>query len=374
MARPRSARILVIARGHLGDIVGALPALRDLRAGYPDARITVVANEYVRGALEGCPYVDDIVYGFGYRPRSPWATALFRARLLARIALRHDIALILRSAPRSGVALGLASGARVRVGYHQPGIAGRLLTHDLGREPRIQPNRITNLAPVRALGVEASPVLPRLDWTPKLDRQRADDLLASRGLPVGEPFAVFQIAAHWGCYEWRSDKWAAVGDHLARAHGLKVVVVGTGEEFEMRKFTEVAQLSPDLVSLQGATTLPELFHVVSRATLVVSADSALTQIALAQRVASVVLFGIEPVERNGPLPDEAGSMMEAVQHWGGPGVAPAPNPHCRFGESHCHTTRCRENSSFEHISADEVCERMDRALGRVASGRTAGAQ
>src|SRR4029077_12995113 len=372
MVRARSVRILVIARGHLGDIVGALPALRDLRTGYPDAHITVVANEYVRGALEGCPYVDEIVYGFGYRPRTPWGTALFRARMLARIALRYDIALVLRSAPRSGPMLGLLSGARQRIGYHQRGFAGRVLTRDLGREPRVQPNRITNLAPVRALGVDASPVLPRLDWTSSLDRERADDLLASRGLPAGGPFAVFQIAAHWGCYEWRSDKWAAVGDHLARAHGLRVVVVGTGEEFEMRKFAEVARLSPGLVSLQGMTTLPELFHLVSRATLVVSADSALTQIALAQRVASVVLFGIEPVERNGPLPDEAVSMMEAVQHWAGPGLAPAPNQHCRFGESHCHTTRCRENSSFELISADEVCERIDRVLGRVASGRTAG--
>ena len=368
-AKPRFPRILVLARGHLGDIVGALPALRDLRAGFPQARITVVANEYVRGALEGCPYVDEVRYGFGYRPRSPWASAVFRARLLARIALRYDIALILRSAPRSSVALGLASGARRRIGYHQRGLAGRLLTHDLGPEPRVQPNRVTNLAPVRALGIPASPTLPRLDWISGSDRDRADRLLAGRGVAAGQRFAVLQVAAHWGCYEWSSHKWAAVAEHLTRTHGLKVVVIGTGEDFELVKFKDLARSAVGVVSLQGETTLPMLFHVVSRAAIVVSADSALTQIALAQRTPSVILFGIEPMERNGPLPDEA---MEALQRWEGPGLAPTPNPHCRFGESHCHTTNCRENSSFERISADEVCDRADRILGRVAAVQAAG--
>src|SRR5437899_3477452 len=65
-------RILVVARGHLGDILGALPALRGLRQGFRDAHITVIANEYVRGALEQCPFVDEVIYGFTYRSRSRW--------------------------------------------------------------------------------------------------------------------------------------------------------------------------------------------------------------------------------------------------------------------------------------------------------------
>src|SRR5207302_393128 len=227
--RPGRPRIMVIARGHLGDIVTALPALRDLRAGYPE-----------------------------------------------------------------------------------PGLAGRLLTHDLGPEPRVQSNRLTNAALVRALGLEASPVLPRLSWVPEADQVRADEILAERGITTRTRFAVFQIAAHWGCYEWSSEKWGALADHLALRHDLKVVVVGTGEDFELRKFADLSCQSTVPASIQGLTSLPMLFHVVSRAALVVAADSALTQIAIAQRIPAVILFGIEPQVRNGPLSAEAGDLTEQV--------------------------------------------------------------
>ena len=360
---------MVIARGHLGDIVTALPALRDLRAGYPDAHIALVANEYVRGALEGCPFVDEILYGFGYRHRSALATGARRLSLLTRTAGGFDIVLSLRSSPRSSAVLGLASGARVRAGYHQPGLAGRLLTHDLGPEPRVQSNRLTNAALVRALGLEASPVLPRLSWVPEADQVRADEILAGRGITTRTRFAVFQIAAHWGCYEWSSEKWGALADHLALRHDLKVVVVGTGEDFELRKFADLSCQSTVPASIQGLTSLPMLFHVVSRAALVVAADSALTQIAIAQRIPAVILFGIEPQVRNGPLPEEAGVLMESVQYWEGPGRAPAPNPHCLFGQSQCHTANCLENSSFRRITAGEVCARADRLLERASSAQ-----
>lgn len=366
MSRPGTPRILVLARGHLGDIVSALPALRDLRAGYPDGHITVVANEYVRGALEGCSFVDEVIYGFGYRPRSAWQTASMRLKLIARTVARFDIVLCLRSSPRSGAVLGLLGGAATRVGYSQRGLAGRLFTHDLGPEPRIQSNRLTNLAVVRSLGLETSPALPGLDWVPEAERARADEVLAARGITTAVRFAVFQIAAHWGCYEWKTQKWGELADHLAGRHDLKVIVVGTSEDFERQKFTELSHWSQVPVSIQGLTNLPMLFHIISRSSLVVAADSALTQVAIAQRTPSVILFGIEPQVRNGPLREEAG-LMESVQYWEGPDRAPAPNPHCLFGKSHCHTINCRENSSYQRISADEVCRRADAILEKGLS-------
>lgn len=364
MASAGNPRILVIARGHLGDVVAAIPALRDLRVAYPVGHITVVANEYVRGALEGCPFVDEVIYGFGYQHRSAWSNAARRLALGARIAGRYDIAFCLRSSPRFGAVLGRLSGARVRVGYHQTGLVGRQLTHDLGAEPRVQSNRLTNAAPLRALGLQTDPSMPRLDWVGDADRQRAESLLAQRGVTATKRYAVFQLAAHWGCYEWGSEKWAALADHLAERNNLKVIVVGTGEDFERQKFADVSRLSRAPESIQGMTTLPMLFHIVSSASLVIATDSALTQISIAQRVPSVILFGIEPQVRNGPLPAEATTLMESVQYWEGPGLAPPPNPHCLFGQSHCHTVNCRENSSFRRIAAAEVCERADRLLDR----------
>jgi ADP-heptose:LPS heptosyltransferase len=362
-------RILVSIRGHLGDVVMALPALRDLRREYPRARITVIVNEYVRGALEGCPYVDRIIYGFTYRKRGKKLLQLHQLGLLLRVAGRFDTAIELRTTFEHWPLVALVSGARTRVGFHPWGKYARHLTHDLGRQPRGISNRLVGALPIAACGIPTDPTYPKIDWLPPAVEERTAELLRGAGIDRGQGFAVFQVSAHWGCNEWRSEKWAAIGDYLAERYGLKVVITGTDEPFERAKLEEIAALMRHKpVALHGQTSIPELFELVDRAALVVATDSALTQIALAQRTPSVILFGIEPIDENGPLPCEFAASMEIVQHWEGPGLAPAPNQHCRFGQSSCHTQLCRENSSLERTDVSEVIDRVDRLLGSSSNG------
>lgn len=367
-SRPR--RILVIARGHLGDLVGALPALRDLRRAYPAAHITAVTNEYVAGALDHCPFVDEVIYGFGYRRRAAWDRLVRGIKLGAAIVGRYDTAITLRMSPESAPLIMLVSGARTRIGFDKPGLAGRLLTHRIAQQPDRVSNRVVNLKPLEALGIATDPSYPVIGWLPDLVRSETSRLLADSGAAGGAGYAVFQLSSHWGCYEWRSEKWAALADHLIETHNLRIVVTGTGDDFELAKYQEVQRLARGpLIQLLGRTTLSQLFDVVGRARLVVAVDSALTQIALAQKVRSVMLFGIEPMVRNGPLPDEMHNLAEPIQHWeGSSALAPAPNPHCRFGESHCHTTLCNENSSLRRITVEEVAQRADAILKAGAPG------
>ena len=142
----RRDRVLVIATGHLGDIVGTLPALRALRASRPEARITLMMNEYASAALEGCPYVDEVVPAFSYRERGRLARLAFQANALRRIVGRSGTAVILRGPPATAPLLALASGARVRSGFSS---RGRLRTPAYARrwaragrsiEPRGQPH------------------------------------------------------------------------------------------------------------------------------------------------------------------------------------------------------------------------------------------
>jgi ADP-heptose:LPS heptosyltransferase len=143
-----------------------------------------------------------------------------------------------------------------------------------------------------------------------------------------------------------------------------VAVTGTSEWFERAKFEQVKELSRVRVpvSLLGNTSVPALFEVVRRARLVVAGDSGLAQLALAQRTPSVILFGIEEIEANGPLPSETGRLMRPIQHWDGSSCASPANPHCRFGESQCHNTFCREDDSRRKITVTEVCEQVDLLL------------
>ena len=368
----RAQRILVIARGHLGDLVGALPALRDLRRAYPASHITAFVNEYVRDALDGCPFVDEVIYGFTYTPRGRAGRLMQKLSVLRRTFGRYDVVIGLRRSPPMASGIALLSGARARVGFDKSGIYGRLLTHNVGRESLDISNRILNQIPLQALGIDVDPSLPKIDWLSPAVREEVARLLETAGLRRDAAFAVFQVSSHWGCYEWGSDKWAALADYLVDEYGLQIVATGTSEAFERAKFDDIQRRSKHpLISLLGRTSIPQLFDVVDRATLVVGCDSALTQIALAQRTPSVIIFGIEPIEQNGPLPCEVGTLIEPIQHWEGPGLAPTPNPHCRFGESYCHTAYCAENSSLRQTSADEVKARADRILASSPMRATA---
>jgi ADP-heptose:LPS heptosyltransferase len=367
MRSRKNRRILVIVRGHVGDLVQATPALRALREHFPEAHIAAMVNEYAMAVLDGCPYVDQVIAGFAYDRRSRLQRLGDGARLFRTLVGRFDTVVGLRYSPRPWPALALAIGARTRVGFDQPRPWGRLLTHNAGRPQPDDPNRIRNLLPLRQLGVDGTPDYEPLTWAGAETRSAVDKLLSSVDVAGETPFAVLQTSVNWGCNELRSDKWAAVADTLATAHGLRTVAIGVDDPFERAKYDEIrARAAHPPASLHGRTTLPELFEVVRRASLVVATDSSLTQIALAQEVPAVIMFGIEPPVHNGPLPEER-SLMEVIQHWDGPELAPTPNPHCRFYESSCHTEFCCENSSLAQTTVVEIMERAATAMARNAA-------
>jgi ADP-heptose:LPS heptosyltransferase len=359
------ARILVIARGHIADLIQALPALRAIRQRYPEGHVVAVVNEYTRGLLEGCPYVDEVVYGFAYEERGRVRRLLDLTWLVGRLALRFDVAFCLRFAPEMAPVLALASGARVRVGFDQPGLSGRLLTHNAGPQPADTPNRILNLMPLHTLGIEGAPDYEPMTWWGDEVRRTTAALLGTVGVDRDrDGYAVFHVSSNWGCNELAAEKWARICELVREKHGLVPVIVGVDDPFEVAKYRAIAELaSVAPVSLQGRTSLPQLCEVVRTASLVVATDSVLTHVALAQQVPAVIMFGIEPIVYNAPLADEL-ERMEVIQHWEGPGLAPTPNPHCRFVGGYCHSEHCRENSSLAQTTVDEIAERIAATLRR----------
>jgi ADP-heptose:LPS heptosyltransferase len=357
-ARAERPRILVIIRGHIADLLETTPALRALRDRYPQSHITAMVNEYTRGVLDDCPYVDRVIFGFTYERRTRWQRATELLRLIGSIIGRFDIVVCERSAPPRAAGLALISGARLRVGFDQPRVWGRLLTHNLGPQPDELPNREVNLIPLRALGIEGRAEYEPLSWTGRDVVESVQGLLTRSGITPGETrYAVYQVSCNWGCNELRSDKWADVMDDVYRTHGLRAVVLGSGDSFELAKFDSIRQMTSIApISLLGETTLPEAFEVVRGASLAVMTDSALGQVAVAQGVPTVLIFGVEPMVKTAPLGDEL-ERTALIQHWD-PATADPPNPHCRFGESYCHSEHCRENSSLVRTSVEEIVSKV----------------
>lgn len=60
-AAPKREKVLVIKHGAFGDLIQADGALRDIRAGYPDAEIVLLTTPPYRRLMDRCPHVDRIL-------------------------------------------------------------------------------------------------------------------------------------------------------------------------------------------------------------------------------------------------------------------------------------------------------------------------
>jgi 3-deoxy-D-manno-octulosonic-acid transferase/heptosyltransferase-1 len=156
----------VIRLGAVGDVVRTLPAVSALRAAYPGAHVAWLVERTSAGALDGNPWIDEVLVF----PRESLRDALVGLRPLAAVRelraflrklrrRRFDLVLDFHSILKSGL-LARASGAGLRVGYAPP--YGRELSWLFhSRRARLTPTHVSrfdrNQGLLRFLGVRAEP-------------------------------------------------------------------------------------------------------------------------------------------------------------------------------------------------------------------------
>src|SRR5262249_55523146 len=116
--RGRLMKILIRATNWVGDAIMALPALRRVRARFPEAQICVVARPYVADIYLGQGICDRLV---AYDPSGEHAGWRGRRKLARQLrAERFDAALLLQNA-FDAAWLAWRAGAQERIGYARDG-------------------------------------------------------------------------------------------------------------------------------------------------------------------------------------------------------------------------------------------------------------
>lgn len=296
-AQPKS--ILVVEYWNLGDLAILVPFLKNLRAAFPGAKISLLVNESMKTFLEGQGLVDEFI-----PVRVPWAQHFSRgkkynpfsrnwisfARTLQAVRRRQfDWAISGRMDIRDNFLLWLSGAAR-RIGYGLGG-GGFLLTDrvtpDLARPHRTD----IWLHLLEALDKPTNRDLGGFRLTPD-EVASAKLFLQERGIPSD----AFLIGVHPGARiavrRWGDERFAEVGGHILGekdAHILWFSDPGNPSEVPPLERCHA-------VSLEFRSFLA----VLSRCRLLVCNDSGPMHVANLLGVPVVAVFGPQKPEWFGP--------------------------------------------------------------------------
>jgi len=282
-------RILVRCPNWVGDAVMATPALRAVRNGFPESRITLLCKPGIADVLSGLPFYDDTVDapGKGGGPNLISVASSLRKR-------RFDLALILTHSFRSALVTFLA-GVRRRVGYDLQG-RGFMLTDALqcpmeGMKKRPEYMVEEYLRIVGYVGCAASRRCPELAVSPEA-MSLAREILGPAGSETRGPLVGIAPGASFGPSKlWYPERWAAVADGLAERFDASMIILTAPGDWDMYRQIEAKMSTRPVHVDEKLMSLPLLKALVSRLDLLLCTDSGARHVAVAFGVPTVVIMG-----------------------------------------------------------------------------------
>jgi ADP-heptose:LPS heptosyltransferase len=280
-------RILVIEPKNIGDVVLTLPFLAQLRARFPDAKITMLSRPIAEEILEGTGLVDEFIHtNLGWSEEATRYNPLaYNWRELARLrrelpARRFDLAFKCCMHIREHIVIGL-SGAQRRIGYAF-GLGDRVLTDAVPVKDPDRHKAADWLELVEYAGVPARAREARLHVS-QSEREWANDFLANKGISTQMLIGIHPGASVPG-KRWPLERFREIAATLAQRDGVSVIA-----------FVDPENYGESLADVDGViaakVTLRELIALTERCRLLVCNDSGPMHIAGALGIPTVAVFG-----------------------------------------------------------------------------------
>jgi len=287
--------ILLIKLRHHGDMLLTTPAINALRQRYPQASIDVLLYQETRPMLEAHPAIRHLhVIDRKWKQEGTWRKLGHERTLIRAVRDAHyDLVINLADQWRAALITRL-SGAPVRIGFafkKRDNALWRLChnrlvpTHNHSKLHTVEQN-MSALAP---LGISSDGARVSMHYS-EADRQIVLARLAEHHITA--PYIVVQPTSRWGFKCWEEESVAATLDQLAQP-GRKVVLTAGPDKQELAMINRIRArcASPDVVSLAGQFTLPQLAALIDHARLFIGVDSAPMHMAAALETPCIALFG-----------------------------------------------------------------------------------
>jgi len=138
-----------------------------------------------------------------------------------------------------------------------------------------------------------------VEWNiPLPDNARA---YAEKLIPDAQPTLIISPCSSHVLRNWRAERYAAVADHAARRHHMRVILCGGPSALEMETGAAIEKAANVKVINQiGRDTLPEMLALLGRATTLVTPDSGPAHMATMVGTPVVGLYAATNPARSGP--------------------------------------------------------------------------
>ena len=291
-------RVLVVKLSSLGDVVHAMPVVRDIRAAHPGALIDWVVEPGFAPLVRRVDGVDEVIECALRRWVKAWWTGAaraewraFRARLQQR---RYDAVLDLQGLTKSALIARLAKLTETGASY---GLANRtkgsshesparwLVDHALRIEPHIHALDRSRVLAARALGYD-------LAGPPQFG------LRARVEAPAGAPLLVLVHGSSRDDKLWPEAAWIELG-RRAIAQGWRIALPHAGA-VELARAQRIAGALGAAAQDWPAMDLDALVDRLATAQGVIGVDSGLSHIAVALNLPHVQIYNWPTAWRTGP--------------------------------------------------------------------------
>jgi len=287
---PAALRHVVVLRlDRIGDVVMSLPALHDLRAALPHARIRLVVGRWSEEIARSAPVDELLLWSAPWVGRTHEGAETLGALARKARALRAeapDLALDLQGDVRANLLMRL-TGARRRVGYANSGGAA-LLTQVVLLDETVSWVEQNRRAVEAVVGPRAGE--PRFGLVEVADREFARRLLDSLKLEFRRPLVGIHPSGGRAVKQWPARRWGEVAARLQRDFSATVLL--TGSEADRPLAAEVARELPGrALDFTGRLRLRETLGLIASLDLFLSPDTGPMHLACAAGTPSVSVFG-----------------------------------------------------------------------------------
>lgn len=286
--------IVVRGTNWVGDACMQIPALRELRRIFPDARIALHTREWARGIFDDADFVDEILTFES--EKNAVKSALNQAKTLRE--KRFDLAVVFPNSFESALVAKLGK-ARKRFGYAKEGRS--FLLTDSVKIPVWKNKKhevfyyLNLIAAIENDFLGTKTVLqnaPRFDLRVSEEkRRRALRFLEENGVDSRKKIVALCVGStNSNAKRWQAKSYAELNDKIQIELGANVVLVGALNELDVsREVAEKSKTKPFV--LTGKTDLAAATAILSVCDLLVSNDTGPAHISAAVGTKTLTIFG-----------------------------------------------------------------------------------